>query len=176
MIRLALSLGAAGALVGTWLLAGCSSSAGSLTGGAAEVGGMKNDDPMARPVGVAWVAARAKRCGFYFDPAKLRTSYLAWERGQGGAADQYAKIESTYDTTFKRTYDMVAVDASYCTEYRGSEIKGDLQRYLGGDYSPNLPKPKVVANCGFFGCNSSDVPFGGKGFWDKYDRDHPTPY
>lgn len=174
MIRLALSLTAAAAVAGTWLLAGCSSGASGLSGGATEVGSIKNDDPMARPVAVAWTSARAKRCGFYFDPTKLRTSYLAWERGQGVAADQLTRIESVYDTTFKSAYDKAATDAGYCTEVRGGEIKADLQRYLRGDYTPNLPKPKVVANCGFFGCNTpSDEPFVTKSFWEKYDRDHP---
>jgi hypothetical protein len=175
MIRLAQGLAAAIAVAGAGLLAACSNGASVLTGGAAEIGGMKNEDPMARPVGVAWTSARAKRCGFYFDGPKLRTAYLAWERGQGTPAEQLARIETTYDTTFKSTFDRVAEDTGYCTDRKGGEIKADLQRYLAGDYTPNLPKPIAVASCsGFFGCQTqSEEPFSTKKFWDKQDRENP---
>jgi hypothetical protein len=164
-------------LAAACLLAGCSSSATTLTGGAAEVGGLKNEDPMARPVGVAWTSARAKRCGFYFNPDKLRTSYLTWERTQGAPPEQLAKIEATYDTAFKKTFADVSGDTGYCTEHKGGEIKADLQRYLAGDYTPNLPQPKRVTSCtGFIGCQTTgEDPFSTKGFLDKYDRDHPAP-
>src|ERR1700730_5779544 len=169
MIRLAHGLAAAVVVAGACLLAGCSTSASDLTGGAAEVGGLKNEDPMARPVGVAWTSARAKRCGFYFDGAKLRTSYLAWERGQGTTAEQLAKIETAYDTSFKSAFERVAADTGYCTDRKGGEIKADLQLYLAGDYAPNLPKPVAIASCsGFFGCQTqSEEPFSTKKFWDK---------
>jgi hypothetical protein len=179
MIRLAQALAAAIAVVGAGLLTGCSNSASGLTGGAAEIGGvMKNEDPMARPVGVAWTSARAKRCGFYFDGPKLRTAYLAWERGQGTSPEELAKIETAYDTTFKRTFDRVAADAGYCSDRKGGEIKADLQRYLAGDYTPNLPKPKQIASCnGFFGCQTqSEEPFSTKNFWAKQDRDNPKDH
>src|SRR6516225_570082 len=101
MIRITQGLLRAVALAAACLLAGCSSNAGGLSGAAAEAGSIKNDDPMARPVGVGWTSARAKRCGFYYDPVRLRTSYLAWERTQGRPADQLAKIEAVYDDAYK---------------------------------------------------------------------------
>ena len=108
---------------------------------------ISNDDPMARPVAVAWTSARAKRCGFYFDPAKLRTSYLAYEARQA-SGEQYAKIEKTYDTTYKATSEKVSQDVDYCSDRKALEIKADLERHLAADYTPNLPKPKTVASCG----------------------------
>jgi hypothetical protein len=30
-------------------------------------------------------------------------------------------------------------------------IKQELHGHLAGDYAPNFPKPKVVADCGIFG-------------------------
>ena len=170
-LGLALLLGAAG------LQAGCSNSASGLTTASLttpEAGSISNDDPMARPVAVAWTSARAKRCGFFFDGPKLRTSYLAWEQSKGATGPQLAKIESSYDITYKGTFDRAAADAGYCTDKKGVEIKAELQRHLAGDYTPNLPKPKVVESCGFFGCGApqSDEPFDSKKFWQQKDKEN----
>ena len=106
-------------------------------------GGIGNDSPMARPIAVAWTSARAQRCGFYFDPGKLRASYLAYEARQSNG-EQLAKSEQSYDTTFKVIRERVSADPEYCTDKKGAEIKADLQRHLKGDFTPNFPKPKVV--------------------------------
>ena len=140
MNRFAKGLASAALLAGTALHAGCGSGASGLTTGSAALpadapGSFNNADPASRPVGVAWTSARAKRCGFYFDPAKLKVNYLAYERTQGAAGEQLAKIEKSYDTTFKTTSDRVSGDAEYCTNSRGLEIKADLQRHLAGDYT-----------------------------------------
>ena len=117
------------------LQAGCSnSSAGLATGGvmpadAPAAVGLSNDNPMARPVGVAWTSARAKRCAFYFDPAKLRTTYLSYEGRQGAGGEQYAKIEKAYDTTYRVTLEKTVGDPDYCSERKGGEIKADLERH-----------------------------------------------
>ena len=66
---------------------------------------------------VAWTSARAQRCGFYFDPAKLRASYLAYEARQSPPG-QLANVEKTYDTTFKSIRERVGQD-------RGVEASGD---------------------------------------------------
>ncbi len=163
-------------LAATALHAGCSGSGGVTTSSVAAAdspGLIANDDPLARPVAVAWTSARAKRCAFYFDPAKLKVNYLAYERTQGAAGDQLAKLERSYDTTYKGTADRIGADPGYCTSSKGLEIKADLQRYLAGDYTPNLPKAKQVANCGFFGCGvqMSDEPFDSKKFWSDKDKD-----
>ena len=158
-------------------LGGCGGGASGLTTGAtlpadAPSGGINNEHPMARPISVAWTAARARRCGFYFDPGRLRGSYLAFEAQQGAAGDQMAKIQSTYDSTFNTISHRIGADADYCTDKKGADIKADLQRHLAGDFSPNLPRP-VVESCGFFGCSSSsasaDKPFDSKDFWKKQD-------
>ena len=132
---------------------------------------LTNEDAMARPVAVAWTSARAKRCGFYFDPAKLKTSYLAYESKQGATGEQYAKIEKAYDTSYRVTSEKISLDTDYCTERKGLDIKADLERHLVGDYTPNLPKPKPIASCGFWGCQSSgDDPFSSKKFWTDQDK------
>jgi hypothetical protein len=164
-------------LAGTVLQAGCGGGASGLTTGAtqpadAPAGGISNEHPMARPISVALTSARARRCGFYFDPAKLRASYLAYEAQQGAAGDQLAKIQSSYDSTFNTISQRIGADADYCTDKKGADIKADLQRHLAGNFAPNLPKPKADAACGFFGCSSSsssDKPFDSKEFWKKQD-------
>jgi hypothetical protein len=114
---------------------------------------------------VAWTSARAQRCGFYFDPAKLRSSYLAFEARQPGADP--AKAEKTYDATFKTIRERAAADPDYCTDTKSAEIKKDLNRHLAGDFKPSFPKPKVAESCGFFGCGaSSDEKWDAKKYWD----------
>jgi len=140
--------------------------------------GVRNDNPMARPVAVAWTSARARRCGFYFDSARLRTNYLAYEAGQGNSREKLAEIEKSYDSAFKVISDKVGGDAGYCTDRKSAEIKTDLQRHLAGDYTPKLPQPKLVQACGVFGCATpvSEQPFNTKNFYDKWDRDNPSPH
>ncbi len=96
MNRFAQGVASALLLAGTALHAGCGNSASGLTTGSAEApGALGNADPMARPVAVAWTSARAKRCGFYFDPAKLKINYLSYERTQGAGNEQLANIEKS---------------------------------------------------------------------------------
>jgi hypothetical protein len=134
-------------------------------------------DASARPLAVAWTSARAKRCSFSFDPAKLRTLYLAYETKQGAAGETYAKIEKAYDTSYRLTLDKVSSDPNYCTEQKQRQIKADLERHLIGDYSANLPPSKVAAACkSWFGCASdtSEEPFDGNKFWrDKESEPKP---
>ncbi len=177
MNRFAQSVACALLLAGTALHAGCSSSAntGLTTAGLPPdaPGGFSNEDPKSRPVSVAWTSARAKRCGFYFDPAKLKINYLAYERTVGATPEDLARIEKMYDATFQTTSTRVSADPDYCSDHRGLEIKADLQRHLAGDFAPNLPKPKAVASCGFFGCaeSVSNEPFSSKKFWQDKDKD-----
>jgi hypothetical protein len=176
MDRLARGMACALLLSSAALAAGCSGGASGLTTGATQPAdapsGVNNGHPMARPVSVAWTSARARRCGFYFDPAKLRSAYLAFEAQQGAAGDQLAKIQSSYDSTFNVISTRIGGEADYCTERRGADIKADLQRHLAGDFTPNLPKPTADASCGLFGCATSsdpDKPFDSKDFWKKQD-------
>ena len=150
-------------------LAGCGGSgAGLLTGATAAApdapGTSKNDDPLARPIAVAWTSARAQRCGFRFDPAKLRASYLAYEAGQS-PPDQLAKAEKTFDSTFKTIRERVGGDPEYCTDRKSAEIKQDLTRHLAGDFKADFPAPKKQETCGLFGCpDGSDEKFDSKKF------------
>jgi hypothetical protein len=138
---------------------------------------VSSPDPMSRPLAVAWTSARAKRCGFSFDPTKLRTVYLGYEAKQGATGEGYAKIEKAYDTSYRVTLEKVSSDPNYCTEQKQRQIKADLERHLVGDYSSNLP-PKSAAACkSWFGCASSnsDEPFDGNKFWREKESE-PKPW
>jgi hypothetical protein len=148
---------AAGAVLAAVLLAGCGNSSGgsgvttsSLLDGkpaAGEGPKISNSDPMARPVQVAWTAARAQRCGFQFNAATLRGTFISIEQRNGQPVDQVTKA---YDQTFEQISRQIADQKDYCTEKKSAQIKTDLTRHLAGDYTPNLPQPKVVAQKGWF--------------------------
>ena len=154
-----LSLAAVSAL----LLAGCSGSGGGAglttaaildgagTAAPGDAPSIAADDPMARPVQVGWTAARAQKCGFNFDAAKLRGMFLASEAQRGIAGDGLGKIEKSYDQTVATVRSNIAGDGDYCSDKRSAAIKADLQRHLAGDYSSKLQEPKKkVATGGFF--------------------------
>lgn len=165
-------------LAGTALAAGCSNSAsGLITGTTANAdapGGITNEGPLARPIGVAWTSARAQRCGFYFDATKLRASYLAFEAKQSNA-EEFAKAEKSYDSTYKVIRERVAADPDYCTDSKGAEIKGNLQRHLAGDFAPNFPKAKKVESCSWLGCNdgATTEAWDSKKFWEDQAKKSP---
>jgi hypothetical protein len=178
MDRTTKGIGAGLLLLLTGLHAGCGSGASGLTAASvtADTPGITNEDPLARPIQVAWTSARAQRCGFNFDTAKMRTSYLTYEQRQGAAGEQLGKIQNSYDTTFKTISARVSADPDYCTDKRSNLIKADLQRHLAGDYKPNLPQPaKVEPQCGgLFGgsCDSgaSDKKFNTKDLFDDLEK------
>jgi hypothetical protein len=124
------------------LLAGLLSSCGtvgSLTKKDAEqeARNIASNDPMARPTQVAWTSARASHCGFIFDPARLKANYLAAEMQAGNPPEQMEKIERAYDYTLQSVTDIIKDDLRYCSPERTAAIRVDLNRYLGGDYTPS---------------------------------------
>jgi hypothetical protein len=145
---------AAAALV----LAGCGSSGlttASLTGGsepaqaAAAPAGPPPSDPTSRAVQVGATSARAVRCGFYFDPAKLKASFLAAEAAGGAAPEQLQKSEREYEYIRLSLTKKLGEEKDYCTEAKAREIKSDLNRHLAGDFTPP-EKKKEQAQEGIF--------------------------
>ena len=98
------------------------------------------DDPLARPIQVAWTSARAVRCGFYFDPKKLKGAVVAAEAAKGATSDQINKVERSYDYTFERVSAQITGESDYCAEKIVAEVRGDLNRHLAGDYTVNARK------------------------------------
>jgi hypothetical protein len=94
------------------------------------------DDPMARPVQVAWTSARASHCGFMFDPVKLKADYMADESRRGADNYQLQRYSEAYDYTREAVLHTIKADGNYCTKERNDAIRADLRRYLAGDYNP----------------------------------------
>ncbi len=123
-------------------LGGCGASlpklptTGSLLGGSNTAKENLNpNDPVARAMGVAATSARALKCGYNFDPAKLKSQYLAYE-STANPADG-AKLSQVYDTAFAGVTKAIASQQEeYCTPDRTARIKTALNRNLGGDYTP----------------------------------------
>ncbi len=128
--------------IGAAALAGCSGGGSGLTTGAllgeSKPAAPVNDGP-ARAFQVGTASARAVKCGFNFDPAKLKTNYLAYEKQQPGGQDT-SKVERIYDVSFNGVAKAVAAEGDYCSPGKTTLIKGDLTRHLAGDYTPNRPK------------------------------------
>jgi hypothetical protein len=111
--------------------------------------GITKDDPMARPVQVAWTSARAQKCGFNFDPGKLKANYMAFEQRSGADAARLGQLEKTYDMTVVKIGGTIGSPDTYCTDRQSGIIKADLQRHLTGNFEPNFPEDKKVAEGGF---------------------------
>lgn len=133
----ALLLGAA-ALAAS--LGGCGASLPGLSTGALNKTPQDNNTPSNRAFQVGATSARAIKCGYNFDPVKLRTQFLAAEGATNPAGvDQIAKV---YDTTFNGVSKAVAGEGDgYCTPRKLASIKEALTRHLAGDFTPPPPAP-----------------------------------
>ena len=128
-------------IVSGLMACGKSASLSNLLGGSKKTSQSPKVDPLARPIQVAWTAARAKRCGFYFDATGLRSAFLAYEAGQGANGQQIKKYQQAYDFTIKTVTKNISEDPNYCNnKTRVEEIRADLQRHLQGDYTPRNKK------------------------------------
>ena len=111
------------------------------------------NDPTARALYVSRVAAKAQRCGFNLDAAKLKANFMAAEGTQGGVdVAELAKLDALYNGSFKGTMRAATADEAYCTEARTAHVKADLARHLAGDYTPGTPfkDPDAEADGGLF--------------------------
>ena len=98
-------------------------------------------DELARAIQVAWVAARAERCGFYFRPEKLKASLMAYESTRGADEEALKKMVRAYDYTTTTIRLRIAGQPDYCSQKRLKAIRADLKRHLAGDFTLSA-KPK----------------------------------
>jgi hypothetical protein len=125
-------------------LSGCGASLPSLPTTGSLLGGSNTakenrdpNDPSARAMGVAATSARALKCGYNFDAAKLKSQYLASESAANPANGD--KLSRVYDTAFDGVKKAIAdkeKEEDYCTPERTTRIKTALNRNLAGDYTP----------------------------------------
>lgn len=164
------------------LLAGCGNGSGpqsnlstaSILGEApaaasGERPGITRDDPMARPVQVAWTSARAQKCGFNFDPTKLRNNYLAAEQGGGADAARMANVTRSYDMTVDKIKATIGNADAYCTDRTAAAIKADLTRHLAGNFEPNFPEEKKGSAFGAWGDTTKQDRFDPKTIWQDLE-------
>jgi len=159
------------ALAGCLLVAGCSSSGGLTTGSLIGAGANKSaiSTPAVAPVNqgtptmrafhVGANSARAIRCGFNFDAAKLKSDFMAAESAAGLPVAEMAKIGSAYSTGFNGVTKGIGDAKQYCTDKKVAAIKVAITRYLAGDYSPPKKKIKLAKK------KSSG------GFWSFFEAD-----
>ena len=127
-------------------LGGCGASlpkltTGSLFGGKADAASTidRNNDPATRTMDVAATSARAIKCGYNFDPTKLKNDFLASQTSADPA--NASKITQIYDASFNTVSKAIAGKPDYCTADKTTKIKTALNRHLAGDYTPSPPEP-----------------------------------
>ena len=159
----ALARNASAAMLACLALAGCANAplpsltTGSLFGSKpdaqAAAAPVVRNDPTTRALQVSRTAAKAQRCGFYFDSAKLKGSFMASEGAQPGAdVAELGKLDKVYTSVFNGTTKAVSADEAYCSEARTKYIKNELTRHLAGDYSPGaaFQDPNAQEDGGLF--------------------------
>ena len=122
-------------------LAACSGGGGlstaSILGGgsgaeAAAAAPAPPSDPMSRALNVGMVSARAAKCGYNFDPAKLKANYFASEAALGTSPQDMAKVEQIYNVAHNGVAKAAATEPNYCSEQKTKQIKEDLTKLSGG--------------------------------------------
>lgn len=166
------------AVLATAALGGCSGASGLTTSSVSGTGATATAAAPAAPVSdatgramqVGTTSARATKCGYNFDPAKLKTNFLATET-KTNAADA-VKAGQVYDVAYNGVVRAVASKADYCTPTKTAEIKEDLARHLAGDFSPRPPKvekeePGFFDKFGDGNGNDKGPKFGGGDWWES---------
>ncbi len=165
------------------LVAGCGNSAPKLPslgmfGGSSDAAPVTTASVPAAPVKpeeraaqVGATSARATKCGYNFDPARLKANYMASEMQAGTPAEQLAKVDKVYDLINLQVKAAVASEGGYCTDSKTREIRSDLTRHLAGDFSPPPRKPEEPG----FGLFDNKGPTAQKALtaddmWDKSGR------
>jgi hypothetical protein len=161
--------GSSGVSTGSLIGGEGSAAAATATPAAAAVPGAPISDPTSRAFQVGSTAARAVKCGYNFDPVKLRTNFLATEAATVSAGD-IPRIEKVYDTAYNGVAKAVATQPNYCSPEKTAEIKANLTRHLAGDYTPAQVKKQPEAP-GWFsnwtGAQDGGPKFGSGDWWDK---------
>ena len=103
----------------------------------------KPQTPETRAIQVAWTAVKAQKCGFNFNAAALRTSFLQAEAATAPDPAIITKAQNAYDYTAKNIAERIAPTENYCTPGRTRRIKADLKRHLAGDFSAPIKVKKA---------------------------------
>ena len=115
--------------------------------------------PVDRALHLGATTARARKCGYHFDPARLRQAFIDAETTRGTPAELVTKASQSYDFTDKKISAKIATDQTYCSATRTAQIKKALQRALAGDFEPPRNK-KPKDNSGLLA--GYEAPSGGR--------------
>ena len=120
------------------ILQGCAAQTGLSTGSTAVVAApvaLENTSNN-RIKNLAWNSAMAQACGFYFDNAKLKSSFLAYESQAGTPPESVTKLGASYEKAQGTIRALTASRPEMCTESRLDRIRATMARYLAGDFTP----------------------------------------
>lgn len=126
--------------------AGTGLSTGSLFGSkqAETVAAAPVETASMRAAQVGAVSARAAKCGYNFDPVRLKTGFLAAESQKGVSTEELGRTEREFDTIRVKVAATLAANPDFCTDGKTREIKTDLTRHMAGDYSVPVNQQKVI--------------------------------
>lgn len=120
------------------------------------------DTPTNRAIQVGITSARATKCGFNFDSAKLKSGFLASQAQAGSPVDEMAKLEKVYQSSYNAVARAAAQREGYCNPQRVQMTKADLSQLLAGNFAPQRMHPKEEDEPGLFS-------FGGTSFNNPFD-------
>jgi len=115
------------------------------------------DEPTERALNAGAVSARASKCGYNFNPARLRESYLASEAANGATPEQMTKLGQSYDFTHATISKQISNPEEYCSEQRTREVSAALTKQLAGDFRAPT-KPPLPKSAGWWDTASSQKP------------------
>jgi hypothetical protein len=129
----------------TLALGACSSSdAGLSTSSLFSPAAPKPQDVVAaRAKLAAQTSASAVKCGYNFDPARLRSSYISFETAKGTPPPEVARAEQVYDSTRQAYAANLTKIADFCSEAETDKIKKTLNQQLAGNFDIEAKKPEV---------------------------------
>jgi len=140
--RLTSPASAAAAIIAAALLAaGCSG--GSTSGGGLFGVSQPTEtappppDPMAKPIQVGWTLARAERCGFLFDKARVTNAYLAHEASVGATPERLQQAQTAMEYSRASTLTKIQSNQGYCSEDVLKALREDMPMVVAGNF--NLP-------------------------------------
>lgn len=169
--RFALLLAVASTLALSACGNGSSLTTGSLFGSSSEAKVAAPSDPRVdRALEAGATSARASKCGYNFDQAKLRNSYISYEKAQGGSPEELAKAEKTFDYTRTSILAKIAEEEGFCSEGKTKDIKANLTRYLAGDFSATPRKTLVDVPSGWFNSSTRAEPMDREKIFDPMAR------
>jgi hypothetical protein len=115
------------------------------------------DEPTDRALHSAAISARAIKCGYNFDPAKLRENFLASEAANGVTPEQMTKLGQSYDFTHATVSKQISNPEEYCSNERTRQVSADLTKQLAGDFRAPK-KPPLPKSAGWWDTASSQKP------------------